>query len=401
MAVRKIAERTAEPLLQALPEETWTDLFGLSKRSDREFGDRLVTALSKIDRGLLPPASSHPFEGFIARGTAALPDLLPLLETGTERDWFNALDAVAHICFAITSAGSDGRTGGAVDGAIIGRLRAQLKRPDLSIDQLALVTKTLAIARDHGVLHEQLHRLADSDPGVVASAARLLGLGRYAPASRILRELVSPERFYESRAVIWALGELGDPDVLPTLYRALAQAFRVVDCTIAIGKIGQLTSVGQLTPLVLTGAPEQRDAAVRALAMILDHHRHEQNPGRPVCVVEGPHRSPAGLGDGAVGLHPLSHAAVPGPHGRHPRRAPHPSLPAAGHRRRRRRCRQRVSKEAPLSPGRADPGLRRRAQRRGAIWQERNRAAWSTICGRRLTSAAPATTSTTRPKRRR
>jgi hypothetical protein len=278
MAVRKIAERTAEPLLQALPEETWTDLFGLSKRSDREFGDRLVTALSKIDRGLLPPASSHPFEGFIARGTEALPELLTMLETGTEREWFNALDAVAHICFAITSAGSDGATGGAVDGAIIGRLRAQLKRPDLSIDQLALVTKTLAIARDHGVLHEQLHRLADSDPGVVASAARLLGLGRYAPASRILRELVSPERFYESRAVIWALGELGDPDVLPTLYRALAQAFRVVDCTIAIGKLGQLTSVGQLTPLVLVGAPEQRDAAVRALAMILDHHRHEQKP---------------------------------------------------------------------------------------------------------------------------
>ena len=279
MAVRKIAERTAETLLQALPEETWTDLFGLSKRSDREFGDRLVTALSRIDRGLLPPASSHPFEGFIARGTAALPDLLHLLETETERDWFNALDAVAHICFAITSAGTDARTGGAaVDGAIIGPLRAQLKRPDLSIDQLALVTKTLAIARDHGVLHEQLHRLADSDPGVVASAARLLGLGRYAPASRILRELVSPERFYESRAVIWALGELGDPDVLPTLYRALAQAFRVVDCAIAIGKIGELTSVGQLTPLVLTGAPEQRDAAVRALAMILDHHRHEQKP---------------------------------------------------------------------------------------------------------------------------
>lgn len=278
MAVRKKTERAPEPLLQALPEETWTDLFGLTKRADRAFGDRLVTALSKIDRGLLPPASSHPFEAHIARGTEALPDLLDLLETGTEREWFNALDATAHICFAITSAGSDGRTGGAVDGALIGRLRAQLKRQDLSIDQLALVTKTLAIARDHGVLHEQLHRLADSDPGVVASAARLLGLGRYAPASRILRELVSPERFYESRAVIWALGELGDPDVLPALYRALAQAFRVVDCVIAIGKIGQLTSVGQLTPLILAGAPEQRDAAVRALAMILDHHRNDQKP---------------------------------------------------------------------------------------------------------------------------
>jgi len=274
MAVRKKPEPAPEPLLQALPEETWRDLFGLAKRAERESADRLVMALQKIDRGLLPPAATHPYEVHIASGAAGITPLLALLEEGTEREWFNALDALAHICFTITAPDA----GGKVDDAVIARLRGQLKRKDLSADQLALVTKTLAIARDHGVLHEQLHRLADADPGIVASAARLLGLGRYAPAARILRELVSPERFYESRAVIWALGELGDPDVLPALYRALAQAFRVVDCTIAIGKIGQLTSVGQLTPLIMTGPPEQKDAAIRALAMILDHHRNDTKP---------------------------------------------------------------------------------------------------------------------------
>jgi hypothetical protein len=275
MAVRKTTtERAPEPLLQALPEEVWRDLFGLVKRADRDWGNRVVTALQKIDRGLLPPAATHPYETHIARGAAALPELLDLLEQGTEREWFNALDATAHICFAIVSGADDA----VVDKQVIARLRAQLKRTDLSSDHQALVGKTLAIARDHGVLSEQLHRLADPDPGVVATAARLLGLGRYAPAARILRELVSPERFYESRAVIWALGEIGDPDVLPALYRALAQAFRVVDCLIAIGKIGQLTSVGQLTPLILAGPPEQKDAAVRALAMILDHHRHDGKP---------------------------------------------------------------------------------------------------------------------------
>jgi hypothetical protein len=275
MAVRKTTtERAPEPLLQALPEEVWRDLFGLVKRADRDWGNRVVAALQKIDRALLPPAATHPYESHIARGAAALPELLDLIEQGTEREWFNALDAAAHICFAIVS----GDDHAVVDKQVIARLRAQLKRTDLSSDQLGLVAKTLAIARDHGVLSEQLHRLADPDPGVVATAARLLGLGRYAPASRILRELVSPERFYESRAVIWALGEIGDPDVLPALYRALAQAFRVVDCLIAIGKIGQLTSVGQLTPLILAGPPEQKDAAVRALAMILDHHRHDGKP---------------------------------------------------------------------------------------------------------------------------
>jgi HEAT repeat protein len=277
MAVRKKAEPAPEPMLQALPEETWRDLFGLAKRAERDAANKLVTALNKIDRGLLPPAATHPFEAHIAAGAAGIAPLLELLETGTEREWFNALDALAHITFTITSPDTV-NAGGKVDDAVIARLRAQLKRKDLSTDQLALVTKTLAIARDHGVLHEQLHRLADADPGVVAGAARLLGLGRYAPAARVLRELVSPERFYESRAVIWALGELADPDVLPALYRALAQAFRVVDCAIAIGKIGQLSSVGQLTPLILTGPPEQRDAAVRALAMILDHHRNDEKP---------------------------------------------------------------------------------------------------------------------------
>ncbi len=275
MAVRKKTERAPEPLLQALPEETWRDLFGLAKRADRAFAERVVTALHKIDRGLLPPAATHPFEEHIADGAKALPKLLDLMETGTEREWFNALDAFAHIGFAVTA---DLDNDDHVDGAVVARLRAQLKRQDLSPDQLALVQKTLAIVRDPGVLHEQLHRLADPDPGVVATAARLLGLGRYRPAARILRELISPERFYESRAVIWALGELGDPDVLPALYRAMAQAFRVVDCAIAIGKIGQLSSVGQLTPLILQGPAEQRDAAVRALAMILDHHRHDQKP---------------------------------------------------------------------------------------------------------------------------
>lgn len=278
MAVRKKPERAPEPLLQALPEETWKDLFGLVKRSDRDFGNRVVTALGKIDRALLPPAATHPYESHIARGAAALPELLDLIETGTEREWFNALDATAHLCFAVTAADAADAAGAVVDKQVIARLRAQLKRNDLNADQLALVTKTLAIACDHGVLHEQLHRLADPDPGVVATAARLLGLGRYGPAARILRELVSPERFYESRAVIWALGEIGDPDVLPALYRSLAQAFRVVDCLIAIGKIGQLPSVGQLTPLILVGPPEQKDAAVRALAMILDHHRHDGKP---------------------------------------------------------------------------------------------------------------------------
>lgn len=288
MATRKLEKDIPKPMLEALPEEAWRDLFGLAKRADREFGEKLVTALNKIDRGLLPPSATHPYQAEIAAGRSALPTLLAVLEgPADERPWFDALDAVAHICFSLSTAKETaqeiatetaGTDGLGIPDDVYRHLRAALKRKDLDADQLALVQKTLAIARDPAVLSEQLHRLADPDPGVVATAARLLGLGRYRPAARILRELVSPERFFESRAVIWALGELQDPDVLPALYRALAQAFRVVDCCIAIGKIGQLTSVGELSPMIVSGAPEQRDAAYRALAMILDHHRHEGKP---------------------------------------------------------------------------------------------------------------------------
>jgi HEAT repeat protein len=276
MAIRKQPERSAEPLLQALPEETFRDVFGLTSRADRAFADKLVTTLQKIDRGLLPPASTHPYEQHIAAGRAGIPALLTLLSTGREQEWFNALDALAHICFALSAGDSDDNAPVPVE--VFEALRVQLRRPDINGEHQALVIKTLAIARDPVVLREQLTRLTDPDPGVVATAARLLGLGRFKPAAPLLRELISPERFYESRAVIWALGEIGDQDTLPFLYRALAQAFRVVDTAIAIGKIGQLSSVGQLTPLVLQGAEEQRDAGYRALAMILDHHRNEQKP---------------------------------------------------------------------------------------------------------------------------
>ena len=89
------------PLLQALPEEAWRDLFGLAKKADRDFGDKLVTALAKIDRGLLPPASSHPLQEHIAQGESGIEPLLALVESGDERSWFNGLDALAHVFFAL------------------------------------------------------------------------------------------------------------------------------------------------------------------------------------------------------------------------------------------------------------------------------------------------------------
>lgn len=249
----------AEP---AFDDSVYAKTLGLKKKSDRDFAEGLVQALAKIDRSLLPGAAPHPLAALINEGPRGIDKLLTLVETRTGRDQLDAIDALAHVLL------------GAPQKEASTRLRAHLGKAD-DANLAALLEKTLAIAGDDTTLIEQARRLADDDPAVVASAARLLGFGRYRPAVPALKGLVSPERFYESRWVIWALGEIGDPSALPALEIALSHAFRVVDCLIAIGKIGQLTSIPMITPALYGGFNEQKDAAVRALAMILDKNRDD------------------------------------------------------------------------------------------------------------------------------
>lgn len=243
-------------------EETFKKAFGLTKKAERDYATDLIAALGRRDRALLPPPASHPLGALIAEGPRAVDRLLALIERGNVRESADAADALAHVL-----------AGQATPKSTQERLRGALKAKAGEADLEALLAKTLAISGDEGFLAEQLRRLADDDPGVVATAARLLGFGRATFAVPALMGLVSPERFYESRWVIWALGEIGDARALPALEIALANAFRVVDCLIAIGKIGRLTSIPLLTPHVVGSFSEQKDAAVRALAMILDQNR--------------------------------------------------------------------------------------------------------------------------------
>lgn len=236
--------------------------------NDKEaaFAHELVEALGKVDRALLPAAAWHPFSGLVAAGAGGVERLLTLAEGNNLQKKLDALDALAHV---LLYQGGTPRA--------FARLRDMLVREqDPAI--AACIVKCLAIGGEVRLMAEQLVRLADEDPAMVATAARLLGLGRYAPAVAVLRNLVSPARMYESRSVIWALGEMGDASALKELHHALTQGFRTVDVLIAVGKIGQLASVPYVTPMLLDGLAEQRDAAYRALAMILDHNRDVLEP---------------------------------------------------------------------------------------------------------------------------
>lgn len=243
-------------MMQAFSEDAYRNKLGLKNPKEVGLAEEIVQALGEMDRALLPAAAGHPLGEYIARGNEAVPQLCDMLNEEDLRTTYDAMDALAHI-FVYAKASDE----------TILRIRPFLASEDLMLS--TLTAKVLAIGNDEPFLHEQLSRLADEDPGLVATAARLLGLGRYKPAVPVLRALVSPDRIYESRDVIWALGEIGDPDALTTLNYALGSAFRTVDCLIAIGKIGRVTSIPKIMPMIQTGLAEQRDAAYRALAMVL------------------------------------------------------------------------------------------------------------------------------------
>jgi hypothetical protein len=250
---------------QAFSDDTYKQVFGIKKTKDIEFAETLVHALEQIDRALLPRAAEHPLSGLISGGLASVEALVEVVETGGEQEQLDAIDGLSHIFnYAPAPSGA------------IKRLRSCMHRAGVTEgdpEKAALIAKCLAIGQDIDLLTHQARLLDDDDPGIVATAARLIGLGRWEPAVPVLRALVSPDRFYESRYVIWALGEIGHEDALMELEYCVASGYRSIDALIAIGKIGHITSVPKLTPMMINGLDDQRDAAYRALAMILDNNR--------------------------------------------------------------------------------------------------------------------------------
>lgn len=250
---------------ESFEPETFRHFFGLNEDKDIAFADGMVSALQKIDRGLLPPAAVHPYAGLISIGTAGVSELIGVVENGDRQERLDGLDALAHIlAYAPASTETLDR---------LKQLLNQVGQEGHDDELAALLSKTIALGKDEAFLHAQFVNLASDDPGLIATSARLLGFGKYEPAVPVLNALVSPERFYESRYVIWALGEIGSDAALPILGYSLAAGFRAVDCMIAMGKIRDISSIPKLTPMILQGLPEQRDAAYRALSMILAEHR--------------------------------------------------------------------------------------------------------------------------------
>jgi hypothetical protein len=256
--------------MSAFADATYQTLFGATKPAERAFAEDVLAAVAKIDRGLLTPPARHPLGALIAAGARSVDALLDHVDAGLldpeatvadEQRGLDAVDALANI-FLYAPASP----------AAIARLRAVLRQVEDGT-RVAILAKTLAIGRDEELLFHQMRALADDDPGIVASAARLVGYGKYRPALPILLQLVSPRRFFESRSVLWAIGEIGSVDALDVLARALSEQFRVPDALMAVGKLRDVAGFALVMPWAAHGTIEQKDAAWRALAMITDANR--------------------------------------------------------------------------------------------------------------------------------
>ena len=75
-------------------EETFKRAFGLTKTTEREFVDDIVTALGRLDRALLPPPATHPLATMIAEGPRAVDRLLALVEHANAKESADAADAL-------------------------------------------------------------------------------------------------------------------------------------------------------------------------------------------------------------------------------------------------------------------------------------------------------------------
>jgi HEAT repeat protein len=218
----------------------------------------MLEALEAIDRALVPRAGTHPYIQEITKGNQAIPDLLAYLKKPMDgTDQSDVFDALAYIF--INSPASP---------KVIAALRPYLNDPELG----PLAARTLAIGQDRDFLIDMMNGFTSEDPAEVAASAMLMGYGRFEPAVPLLLELLSPTRFIESRAILWALGEIGSEEAIPYITRALAENFRPIDALMAIGKIGNIGTVGLITPYILQGETESRITALRALSMVLSRY---------------------------------------------------------------------------------------------------------------------------------
>lgn len=232
-------------------------MLGANDDASAKFTDRVLSALEKISPELVPRLLDHPLGDAILEGTRAFPRLIALYgKARDDNERAAVVDAVAEII------SREHATREVM--AALSKWLGTTKSPAVT----SIACRALALARDEGFLEQQRNFLASPSLGQVRVSAKLLGFGKYTRAVPELLDLLRPDNMAVSDVVIWALGEIGDAAALPKLHGMLSDFITTEDVLEAMGKIGHVTSVVRLVPILVEGTATQREHAARALARI-------------------------------------------------------------------------------------------------------------------------------------
>lgn len=242
-----------------LPAWYLAEQLGVTDDKQSSFLTQLLPALERISPDLTPRVLQHPLVHEITRGPAAFPKLLATYDGSLdEGEKALAIDAIAEILAH--------RDHHATHDVVVAleKILATTKSKRIA----SITARALAAAGAESFLAHQRNLLGSKSLDEVRIAARLLGYGRYRPAVPVLMELLRPDAAIIADSLIWALGEIGDPEAVPLIQLWLTRAELADDALSALGKIGARASVVRVIPFLLEGSRLQREKAAEALARI-------------------------------------------------------------------------------------------------------------------------------------
>lgn len=216
---------------------------------------QFVEAVASISSELLPTPLRHPLSSLMGRGAEAVGEVLGFLDDADEAVRAAALDALGII------ADKHGATE-----ELIGALEKFAESDSTLLARVS--TQALCRARHEPTLERHRKLLYSKSRTVQRAAAYAVGMGRYERALPDLVVHLRPDEPTLGDAIIWALGEIGEPEMLTTLHAVLADHFLTGHTLEAIGKIARAESFGPVLAMVVAGARDERLAAVWALGRI-------------------------------------------------------------------------------------------------------------------------------------
>ncbi|MFH1807593.1 MAG: HEAT repeat domain-containing protein [Pseudomonadota bacterium] len=222
---------------------------GDGARVPPKFDNPLEERLYQIDPSFVG-ARSNRFASAIARGRAAVPELLAALKTDDALARLDAVEALGELR----------------DHAALEPLRSLINDKDPDVRTATAVA--LVRIGDDQLFPEMVKALRSDNASVVVGAALVLGHLADRSAVPNLVEAFKTDDLRIGSAVAWALGRCGDPVALPWLTTAVRLNFVAANACEALGRIGDAKATPVLLKALESPNDDTRAYAARALGIL-------------------------------------------------------------------------------------------------------------------------------------